>query len=125
LTLLDGWRTGDRRVTLGGDKDYHVADFVASLRARNVTPHIAIDGNIRKSGKPRQTAIDAQTTRHRGYGITQVIRRCVEEIFGWGKSVGGLTQLKVRGITKVRTKLALALAAYDLVRLPKLLEAPA
>lgn len=125
LALLDGWRTGDRRITLGGDKAYDVADFVASLRARNVTPHIAIDGNIRKSGKPRKTAIDARTTRHPGYGISQVIRKRVEEIFGWGKAVGGLTQLKVRGLAKVRAKFTLTLAAYDLVRLPKLLEAPA
>ena len=66
LALLDGWRTGDRRVTLDGDKAYHVADFVASFRARNVSPHISIDGNIRKSGKPRKTAIVARTTRHRG-----------------------------------------------------------
>jgi transposase len=125
LALLEGWRGSDRRVTLGGDKAYDVADFVASLRACNVTPHIAIDGNIRKSGKPRSTAIDARTTRHPGYTISQVIRKRVEEIFGWGKAVGGLTQLKVRGLSKAKAKFTLALAAYDLVRLPKLLEAPA
>lgn len=53
-----------------------------------------------------------------------MIRKRVEEIFGWGKAIGGLTQLKVRGISKVRAKFTLALAAYDLVRLPKLLQAP-
>ena len=125
LALLDGWRPSDRRVTLGADKAYDVWDFVASLRDRNVTPHIAIDGNVRKNGKPRKTAIDARTTRHPGYGISQVIRKRVEEVFGWSKAVGGLTQLKVRGLSKVRAKFTFALAAYDLVRLPKLLEAPA
>jgi hypothetical protein len=90
LAMLDGYRTGERRVTLG------VADFVASLRERNVTPHIAIDGNVRTTVTPRSTAIDARTTRHSGYGISQVIRKRVEEIFGWSKPVGGLTQAALR-----------------------------
>jgi len=123
LSLLDGWRSHQRRVTLGGDKGYDVSDFVASLRARNVTPHIAINGHVSKNGTPRKTAIDARTTRHPGYGVSQVIRKRVEEIFGWSKAVGGLTQLKVRGLSKVRARFALALVAYDLVRLPKLLAA--
>jgi transposase len=124
LTLLAGWRTSNRRVTLGGDKAYDVTDFVEALRARNVTPHIAINGHVSKNGTPRKTAIDDRTTRHPGYAVSQVIRKRVEEIFGWGKAIGGLTQLKVRGISKVRAKFTLALAAYDLVRLPKLLQAP-
>jgi hypothetical protein len=95
---------------------------VAALRGRNVTPHIAIDGNIRKNGTPRSTAIDARTTRHPGYGISQVIRKR-EEIFGWSKPVGGLTQLKLRGLPRVKAKFTLALAACDLVRIPKLLQA--
>jgi transposase len=123
LAMLDAYRAGEGRITLGGDKAYDVADFVAALRERNVTPHIAIDGNIRKNGTPRSTAIDARTTRHPGYGISQVIRKRVEEIFGWSKPVGGLTQLKLRGLPKVKAKFTLALAAYDLVRIPKLLQA--
>ena len=122
LTLLAAYHPGARRVTVGGDKAYDVVDFIAKLRGRNVTPHIAIDGNIRKNGTPRRTAIDGRTTRHPGYGISQVIRKRVEEIFGWSKSIGGLTQLKLRRIGKVRAKFTLALVAYDLVRIPKLLE---
>ena len=125
LAMLDAYRAGESRITLGGDKAYDVADFVAALRGRNVTPHIAIDGNVRKNGTPRSTAIDARTTRHPGYGISQVIRKRVEEIFGWSKPVGGLAQLKLRGLSKVRAKFTLALAAYDLVRIPKLLQATA
>lgn len=124
LALIDAWRPGARRVTLGGDKAYDVAAFVAALRARKVTPHIAIDGHVRKNGTPRATAIDARITRHPGYGISQVIRKRVEEIFGWGKSVGGLAQVKLRGLAKVKAKFTLALAAYDLVRLPRLLAVP-
>jgi len=124
LTLIDTWRPGERRITLGGDKGYDVAEFVMALRERTVTPHIAIDGHTRKSGTPRATAIDARITRHPGYAISQVIRKRVEEIFGWGKSVGGLAQLKLRGLAKVKAKFTLALAAYDLVRLPRLLAAP-
>lgn len=124
LAMLDDWRGGGQRITVGGDKAYDVADFIAALRRRNITPHIAIDGNIRKNGTPRRTAIDARITRHAGYGISQVIRKRVEEIFGWSKSVAGLTQLKLRGLAKVRAKFTLALAAYDLVRLPRLLAAP-
>jgi transposase len=125
LALIDAWRPGERRITLGGDKAYDVAEFIAELRARKVTPHIAIDGHLSKHGVPRTTAIDARITRHPGYGISQVIRKRVEEIFGWRKSVGGLAQVKLRGLAKVRAKFTLALAAYDLVRLPKLLAARA
>jgi Transposase DDE domain len=123
LAMLDDYRGTRRRITLGGDKAYDVADFIAALRERNITPHIAIDGNVRKNGVPRSTAIDRRITRHAGYGISQVIRKRVEEIFGWGKAVGGLTQLKLRGLAKVRAKFTFALAAYDLVRIPKLLAA--
>lgn len=121
LSLLDTYRKAERRITVGGDKAYDVAEFIAELRARNITPHIAIDGHVRKNGVPRATAIDARITRHPGYGISQVIRKRVEEIFGWGKSIAGLTQLKLRGLPKVKAKFIWALAAYDLVRIPKLL----
>jgi transposase len=123
LAMLDTHRTSERRITLGGDKAYDVAAFIGDLRQRNVTPHIAIDGNVRVSGTPRSTAIDARTTRHPGYGISQVIRKQVEEIFGWGKSIGGLTQLKLRGLPKVKAKFTLTLTAYNLLRIPKLLAA--
>ena len=113
------------RITLGGDKGYDVSAFVEALRARTVTPHIASDGHVRKSGKPRRTAIYRRTTRHTGYAISQVIRKRVEEIFGWSKTTGGLAQVKLRGLAKVNALFTLGLAAYNLIRLPKLLAAPA
>ena len=71
-----------------------------------------------RNGVPRKTAVDRRTTRHPGYSISQCIRKRIEEIFGWTKSIGGLGQLKVRGIAKANTAFILALAAYDLIRLP-------
>jgi transposase len=122
-----GWideRASRRRITLGADKAYDVFDFVQALKQRNVTPHIAINGTVSRNGVPRKTAVDRRTTRHPGYSISQRIRKRIEEIFGWIKSTGGLGQLKVRGLDKAKTAFILALAAYDLIRLPKLLEAP-
>ena len=117
-------RPSRRRITLGGDKAYDAFDFVEALKERNVTPHIAINGTVSRRGVPRKTAVDRRTTRHPGYAISQCIRKRIEEIFGWVKSIGGLDQLKVRGIEKAKTAFILGLAAYDLTRLPKLLEAP-
>jgi IS5 family transposase len=113
------------RVTLGADKGYDVAGFVAALRQRAVTPHIAINGRISKHGVLRTTAVDGRVTRHPGYAISQIIRKRVEEIFGWDKSIGGLAQVKLRGLAKVNALFTFALAAYNLIRLPKLLAAPA
>jgi transposase len=117
-------RPSRRRITLGADKAYDVFDFVQALKERNVTPHIAINGTISRHGIARRTAVDKRTTRHPGYAISQCIRKRIEEIFGWVKSTGGLDQLKVRGIEKAKTAFILGLAAYDLIRLPKLLEVP-
>jgi len=113
------------RVTLGADKGYDVSAFVAALRKRAVTPHIAINGRVSKHGVVRTTAVDGRVTRHSGYAISQIIRKRVEEIFGWDKSIAGLAQVKLRGLTKVTALFTFALAAYNLVRLPKLLAAPA
>jgi transposase len=124
LELVDRHRPA-RRVTPGGDKGFDVWEFVEALRERAVTPHIAVDGHVRKSGKPRKTAIDSRTTRHVGYAISQVIRKRIEEIFGWSKTTGGLAQVKLRGLAKVKALFTFALAAYNLIRLPKLLAPPA
>lgn len=124
LALVKRQRRGRRRITLGADKAYDVAGFVEALRAETVTPHIAIDGHVRISGKPRKTAIDARTTRHSGYAVSQRKRKRIEEIFGWTKAVGGVAQVKVRGLAKVKAAFTFAVAAYNLLRIPRLL-APA
>ena len=124
LTML-GRRGKRRRVTLGADKAYDVAAFVDALRDRSVTPHIAVDGRLSKFGKPRSTRIDRRTTRHPGYAASQKLRKRIEEGFGWIKTTGGLAKTRHRGLDRVGWMFALTAAAYNLVRLPKLLaEAP-
>jgi transposase len=123
LDLIDG-RHRRRRITLGADKAYDVERFVHDLRDRSVTPHIAIDGHLSKTGKPRKTAVDGRTTRHAGYEISQRCRKRIEEVFGWIKSSAGLAKVKLRGRDRVNAAFTLALAAYNLIRLPKLLAVP-
>ena len=118
LELIDD-RDRRRRITLGADKGVH------DLRDRSVTPHIAIDGHLSKTGKRRKTAVDGRTTRHIGYDISQRCRKRIEEVFGWIKSSAGLAKVKLRGRARVDAAFTLALAAYNLIRLPKLLGAAA
>ena len=126
LELIDRHRGGcTRRITLGADKAYDVTDFVGELRSRSVTPHIAIDGHLSKTGKPRKTAIDRRTLRHAGYAVSQRCRKRIEEVFGWIKASAGLAKVKFRGRARVDAAFKLALAAYNLIRLPRLLEATA
>jgi transposase len=124
LAMIDR-RGCAKRITLGADKAYDVTQFVHDLRDRSVTPHIAIDGHLSKTGKRRKTVIDARTTRHSGYDISQRCRKRIEEVFGWIKSSAGLAKVKLRGRDRVDAVFVLALAAYNLIRLPKLLAAPA
>jgi transposase len=124
LALINRSRSSWRRITLGADKAYDVADFVEALREQEVTAHIAIDGHVTKTGKTRKTAIDGRITRHPGYAVSQIVRKRVEEIFGWVKTTGGLAQVKLRGLAKVQAIFNFAILAYNLVRIPKLL-APA
>jgi len=124
LQMLDR-RAGRRRITLGADKAYDVTGFIGDLRARRVTPHIAIDGHLSSTGKPRKTAVDTRTTRHAGYAISQRCRKRIEEVFGWIKSSAGLAKVKLRGRAKIDAAFTLHLAAYNLIRLPKLLATPA
>jgi len=112
---------GRRRITLAGDKGFDVADFVEKLRDRKVTPHVAVQDHLTKTGKRRKTRIDARTTRHSGYAISQRIRKRIEEIFGWVKVQGGQDKTKFRGRRRVEASFNLTLAAFNLVRLPKLL----
>src|SRR5436190_83045 len=124
LAMLDR-RPRPGRITLGADKAYDVTGFIGDLRARRVTPHVAIDGHLSKTGKPRKTAVGARTTRHPGYAISQRCRKRIEEVFGWLKGSAGLAKVKLRGRARVDAVFTLALAAYNLIRLPKLLGAAA
>ena len=104
-----------RRLTLGADKGYDSADFVADLRQACVTPHVA--------GKSRHSAIDGRTTRHPGYAVSQRRRKKIEEPFGWAKTVGNLAQTMLRGVNRLSAQFTLTMAANNLARLPKLLAA--
>ena len=104
-------------VTLGADRGYDAADFVEELRGLNVRPHVA------QNMSGRRSAIDRRTTRHPGYANSQRIRKRIEEAFGWIKGVGGLRQTKLRGLAKVDWAFTFVAAAYNLVRLPKLIGA--
>ena len=121
LDLVDSRCRQRRRITLGADKAYDVTQFVNDLRERSVTPHIAINGRLSKTGKRRKTAVDGRTIRHAGYDISQRCRKRIEEVFGWIKSSAGLAKVKLRGRERVNASFILALAAYNLIRLPKLL----
>ncbi len=130
LDLIDKHRPmertgGKRRITLGGDKGFDVAAFVEELRERKVTPHVAVQDRLTKTGKRRRTKIDGRTTRHPGYAVSQRCRKRIEEIFGWAKTQAGQAKTRFRGRRRVEASFTLALAAYNLIRLPKLLaEAP-
>ena len=108
-----------RRLTLGADKAYDTRDFVADLRQLHVTPQVAQNDTNRRS------AIDRRTTRHAGYAVSQQKRKRIEEPFGWGKTIGGLARPMFRGIRKLSFKFTLTMAGYNLIRLPKLIEAAA
>jgi hypothetical protein len=98
--------------TLGADKAYDTEDFVAVLRKLKVTPHVA--------QKAKGSAIDRRTTRHDGYRTSLKIRKRVEEVFGWAKTVGGLRQTKFRGLKKVAAQTVFTFAAYNLTRLGRI-----
>lgn len=111
-------------ITLGADKAYDVTAFVGDLRARGVTPHIAINATVSKLGVVRKTAVDAATRGSDGYAVSQRCRKRIEEIFGWLKAAAGFASVKVRGKPKVDATFTLAVAAYNLIRIPKLLARP-
>lgn len=102
------------RATLGADKNYDTQDFVAQMRERNITPHVA------QNDTRRASAIDGRTTRHPGYQQSQKIRKRIEEVFGWLKTVGGLRKSRFVGKEKLEFQFMLTLAAYNLVRMRNL-----
>ena len=120
LILIDRVKPPSRGVTLGADKLYDAAAFIAALRSRKVTPHVAVNGAVPKTGKLRSTLVDGRTTQHEGYSISQRIRKRIGEGCGWGKTIAGLRKVKLRGLHKVRGPFTFTMAAYNLIRIPKL-----
>ena len=113
LEMMQSLPPTARQRTLGGDKGYDRNDLVAGLRSLGVTPHVARNVHATKP----QSAIDGRTTRHAGYTVSQRKRKVVEETFGWGKVVGPLRKLHLRGTERVGFLFTFAMAAYDLVRM--------
>ena len=116
LHMIEPRAERPQRVTLGADKGYDAQDFVNELRSLKVTPHVA------QNACGRRSAIDGRTTHHPGYVASQRLRKRIEEAFGWIKTVAGQQQTKFRGRERVGWAFTFAAAAYNLVRLPKLLE---
>ena len=106
-----------QRVTLGMDRGYDAASFVEELRELRVTPHVAQNQSRRRS------AIDRRTTRHPGYAWSQRVRKRVEEVFGWMKTIGLMRKTRYRGVARVGWSFVFTAAVYNLVRMRTLLEA--
>lgn len=115
LAMIEPRADRPRPITLSGDKGFDSADFVNELRSMKVTPHVAQNTSNRRS------AIDRRTTRHPGYAVSQRIRKRIEEAFGWIKTIAGQEKTRFRGVDRVGWAFTFAAAAYNLVRLPKLL----
>ena len=113
LAMIEKRADRPRAITLGADKGYDTSDFVNELRSMNVRPHV--------TRRLRGSAVDRRTTRHPGYGASQRIRKRIEEAFGWMKAIGGMRRPMRRGTERVGWAFTFVAAAYNLVRLPKLL----
>jgi transposase len=114
LVMLER-RPGRHRLTVAADKGYDMREFVTTLRAMTVTPHVA------QHTRRRRSAIDGRTTRHPGYARSQQKRKLVEQGFGWMKTIGGLRKLRHRGGPLVDWIFTFTAAAYNIVRLRRLL----
>jgi transposase len=119
LLMLAEDLPGSRRITVGADKGYDTQEFVELCRSQGVTPHVACNDTKRRS------ALDNRTVRHPGYLASQRVRKRVEEIFGWLKTVGGFRRTRFKGRRKTQLAAYLAAAAYNLVRMARLLPTPA
>ena len=117
LELLDEIPRSAGRITISGDKGYDTRDFVAGARERVATPHVA--------QKTKYSAIDRRVTRHEGYAVSQRVRKRVEEIFGWLKTVALMRKTRHRGRPRVDWMFQFALAAYNMVRIRNLAQAAA
>jgi len=117
LAMLDTV-PGKKAKSIGADKAYDTRDFVADCRERNVTPHVARN-DTRRGG----SAIDARTTRHIGYELSQTIRKRIEEHFGWGKTVGRIRQTVYRGLRRVDQHFKLTMTASNIIRIARMARA--
>jgi len=115
LIMVEPLADRPTRVTLGADKGYDASDFVNELRSMNVTPHVA--------AKDKHSALDGRTTRHAEYAMSLRMRKRIEEAFGWIKTVAGQRKTKFRGVDRVGWAFTLAVAAYNLIRIKKLIGA--
>jgi hypothetical protein len=115
LAMLDAMPATTTRRTVGADKAYDTMDFVAGCRERKVTPHVAAN-DTRRGG----SAIDGRTTRHPSYRISQIIRKRIEEPFGWGKTIGRIRQTVFRGLQRVDQQFKLTMTANNLIRLARI-----
>jgi hypothetical protein len=115
LHMIEPHADRPRPITLGADKGYDAEDFINELRSMQVTPHVAQNRSGRRSG------IDGRTTRHAGYAVSLRIRKRIEEAFGWIKTIAGQRKTRFRGRDRVGWAFTFAAAAYNLVRLPRLL----
>jgi transposase len=114
LAMLDAVPDSGRR-SLGADKAYDTTDFVAACRERKVTPHVARN-DTRRGG----SAIDGRTTRHASYRLSQIVRKRIEEHFGWGKTIGRIRQTVFRGLQRVDQQFKLTMTASNLMRLARM-----
>lgn len=103
-----------RPQTLAADRGYHTRAFIQQLRARGIRPHIALFPGRRTPG------LDGRTTRHRSYALSQRLRKLVEEVWGWAKTVGGLRKTRFRGRARTELYSCVAIAAYNLLRMRRL-----
>jgi transposase len=121
LMMHDQWQRAPwRRRTLGADKGYDDPQFVALMRELDVAPHVT-----QNLARPGGSAIDGRTTRHDGYAMSQHARPRIEPAFGWLKTIAWMRKIKLRGLAKVDWLFVFASAAFNLIRLPKLLPRPA
>ena len=114
LAMLDTL-PGKSRKTIAADKGYAMRDFVTACRERGITPHVAAHGN--------RGGIDRRTTRHRSYATSQIVRKRIEEHFGWGKTIGHIRQTVYRGIHRVDQHFKLTMTASNIVRMARMLNA--
>ena len=115
LRMLERLKRSRRRITLAGDKGYDTQGFVSACRDLAVTPHVA-----RNQHRTRRSAIDGRTTRHPGYAISLIIRRRIEQVFGWLKTSAGLRKARFKGRERIELSAQFAAATYNLLRIARL-----